>query len=528
MKMLTLKWTAIILMLFLVSFLHKNVSAQTTNSHKQLLKSDVTLQVLKSKIEHNPNDGKVQTEYIDTYRSIKPITFRDSLLTARYDKWIVKFPFSSVLPLSLGRWFHKEKDSLASIYLAKALKVDSSLAEAWYLLSLQASIIGDTASAISYARKGINLDKKSSQSLLNYAHLIRKRNPIQSDSIMYDISINFPNSEDGMLSLFFLATNERNLKRKVIYYDQILKRYSKSKSVYFRRSMAEYFSMLINQENYDTALALSFEMINNVKLNLLEWRHKAKVASELLDYENFLSSKNYVAAINSLDKIIFDDNFSNSNVDGMAEKVIYMKAHINNLNGQTDSAFKMVLSEYKRMPSDMGRKELIKYSAILGKDTTSLLTEIWNYWVEKSVVASNFSLKKYDSDQVLSLSDLRGKVVLLTFWFPTCSPCRFEFPHLENVIKKFDKDEVAYVGINGVSTENGYVAAFMKNTGYSFIPLKNDSSWESGNLETHGYPNNFLIDQKGKIVFSKFIIGESNEDSLRIMISELLARHKGN
>jgi hypothetical protein len=72
-----------------------------------------------------------------------------------------------------------------------------------------------------------------------------------------------------------------------------------------------------------------------------------------------------------------------------------------------------------------------------------------------------------------------------------------------------------------VPAQDAYVETFMKNTKYSFIPVRDEES-KRGNLKAIGAPTNYLLDKNGNIVFSNFRIDESNERALELMISELL------
>ena len=124
-----------------------------------------------------------------------------------------------------------------------------------------------------------------------------------------------------------------------------------------------------------------------------------------------------------------------------------------------------------------------------------------------------------------SLADFKGKIVLLTYWFPGCGPCRGEFPYFENVIKKFSKDKVSYIGINIVKEQDEYVVPFMKASTYSFTPLKGEND-KQGNLVAVGAPTNYLLDQDGRIMYKNFRVDGSNEEMLELMISELMNRNK--
>ena len=116
----------------------------------------------------------------------------------------------------------------------------------------------------------------------------------------------------------------------------------------------------------------------------------------------------------------------------------------------------------------------------------------------------------------------KGKVILMTFWFPGCGPCRGEFPHFENVVRKFKGKDLVYLGINVYPKQDEYVLPFMKGTKYSFIPLKGTSEWAFEAYGVRGQPTNFLIDKKGNIVYSNFRTDIDNERTLELMIQSLL------
>ena len=119
----------------------------------------------------------------------------------------------------------------------------------------------------------------------------------------------------------------------------------------------------------------------------------------------------------------------------------------------------------------------------------------------------------------LSLSELRGKVVLVDFWASWCTPCRQEAPVLSQVYLEYTGAPVEFVGVNIWDRDQdalNYLAAF--NTTY---PNGVDGAGSIAiDYGVRGIPEKFFIDQDG-MVRQKFV-GPMRADALRTAIDGLL------
>lgn len=124
--------------------------------------------------------------------------------------------------------------------------------------------------------------------------------------------------------------------------------------------------------------------------------------------------------------------------------------------------------------------------------------------------APNFRLPDLDG-KVTSLSQFRGKVVLLNFWATWCGPCRIEMPAMEQLYRSFSRREFQILAI---STDSQGVAAtrpFQQRSGLTF-PILHDTDMRTGvTYGARSLPMTLMVDRQG-IVRQK-IIGARDWDS---------------
>lgn len=141
--------------------------------------------------------------------------------------------------------------------------------------------------------------------------------------------------------------------------------------------------------------------------------------------------------------------------------------------------------------------------------------------------APDFTVGMFDGSTV-TLSELRGKVVLLNFWATWCPPCREELTHVQSeIIDRFAGRDFLFLPVSRSESRQA-VASFRQKTGYNF-PMGLDSTRSVYDRYASNYiPRNFLIDAEGKVVTATVGFEPEEFDELIRAIEATLAQAEQN
>ncbi|KKE78745.1 TlpA family protein disulfide reductase [Oceanobacillus caeni] len=129
--------------------------------------------------------------------------------------------------------------------------------------------------------------------------------------------------------------------------------------------------------------------------------------------------------------------------------------------------------------------------------TEQLLAEENKEGIEVGNKAPDFEIETLNGEKV-SLSDYKGKPVMLNFWATWCPPCQVEMPDMQ---KFHEKHEVVVLAVNLLDTEmkRDHVQKFVDEFGMTFtIGLDGDGA-VSSKYRINPIPTTYMIDSKGII-----------------------------
>ena len=110
--------------------------------------------------------------------------------------------------------------------------------------------------------------------------------------------------------------------------------------------------------------------------------------------------------------------------------------------------------------------------------------------------APDFQLRDLN-DRLVTLSGLRGKVVLLNFWATWCGPCRVEMPAMEQLYQTFSRKDFEILAVSTDAQGVAITRPFQQEHHLTF-PILHDVDYRVGlTYGARSLPMTFMVDRQG-------------------------------
>jgi peroxiredoxin len=123
-----------------------------------------------------------------------------------------------------------------------------------------------------------------------------------------------------------------------------------------------------------------------------------------------------------------------------------------------------------------------------------------------------------------SLSEYRGKIVLLNFWATWCKPCTTEMPAMQACYDKLRENGFVVLAVNELEDE-GKVREHIQTHGHTFPVLLDRSNRVANQYGVFGLPVSVFIDESG--VVQEYVKGGLlTEQKIQELVDRISARRQ--
>ncbi len=132
---------------------------------------------------------------------------------------------------------------------------------------------------------------------------------------------------------------------------------------------------------------------------------------------------------------------------------------------------------------------------------------------------ANFNLKFRDSEgKIISLSDLKGKVIFMNFWATWCPPCMAEMPSIDKLHQEMG-DEVAFVMLS--MDKNFEKAVSFKERKEYGLPVYELASQLPVMYRSSALPTTYVIDADGNLALTHKGMADYNTSEFKNFLKSL-------
>lgn len=121
-----------------------------------------------------------------------------------------------------------------------------------------------------------------------------------------------------------------------------------------------------------------------------------------------------------------------------------------------------------------------------------------------------------------TLSELKGKVVLVDFFYRSCYGCMLAIPGLQKMHEKYSEKGLVILGVNPFDKNDEQLKKFLDKRGVTYPVLFGNRESARNDYKISAYPTIYLVGRDGKIIHTHVGYSEDSEKELEKIIKENL------
>ena len=439
-------------------------------------------------------------------------------LETLYEGWAKAHPDMAVYEWALSKLAGKDW-SAAERHLTRATAISPAFARPYQDLALIAELRGDNAGRIDYLRKAADLNPTDASYFFYYASAMKSVDPAASLKLLQEVATRFPASDRGAQGLYWAAYETPDVPAKIAIYERLKTAFPPEKFSWSESGMSDFFDLL-SAVAPDKASALAADMLTRITApsEKKSWTDLAAYAAALSESAALRAKGDGKAAVARLESVKPLPSYRDQAPLAMARAAALQAA------GDGAAAYAVLSALAAKSPSDEVLAALAGIGRAAGKTPQAIDADLWQLREAAAKPAAAFTLPDYPDRKNVSLADYRGKVVLINFWYPSCGPCRGEFPTLQRVLDKYKDRGFAILSLNVLPDESAFVMPYLTKNRFTFHALETTTEWAEKTYAARGFPTNLLVDADGRIMFKPGIIRSPREQrTFELQIESLLA-----
>jgi thiol-disulfide isomerase/thioredoxin/Tfp pilus assembly protein PilF len=438
-------------------------------------------------------------------------------LTVLYTGWAAAHPDNAVYEWALAKLAGKDWTGAAA-HLERAVAIGPSFARPYQDLSLIAELRGDNRQRIEYLKKAADLNPTDAAYFFYYASATKALDPAASLRLLQQVADKYPGTERAAQGLYWAAYETPVLSEKLAIYDRLRREFPPEKFSWSESGMTDLFDVLAGVDPMKAkALAADMQARITAKSEQKSWQDLGAYAAALAESADLRAKGDGRAAAARLDGVKTLRSYMDQAPLALARAAALDSA------GDAAAAYASLSDVTAKTPSDALVGELTRIGALLKKSPEAVQADVRALREAGAKPAPSFTLPDYPGRKDVSLADYKGKVVLINFWYPSCGPCRGEFPTLQRVLDKYKDRGFVILSLNVLPEEKDFVMPYLTKNRFTFRPLETTTEWAEKTYGARGFPTNLLVDGDGRIVFKPGIIRSPREQrTFELQIESLL------